>query len=74
VSGAVDARAVIRGIYTLHGRSGCAPTAEEIAEHLKVKVGDVRPLLATLRRQRLFEQRSRRRQKVWMPWGETTWA
>lgn len=64
---------VMSAIWTLRGQSGGRstwPTAERIANHLRADVVDVVPLLRSLRSQRLFTERQRGGQRVWMPWDE----
>jgi DNA-directed RNA polymerase specialized sigma subunit len=60
---------VMRAIYDLEKRLGRWPTAQEIAEYLKVAREEVRPILGDLHNARLFKERQRNGRKVWLPWS-----
>jgi hypothetical protein len=65
--------AVIRALYDLQGQDGprtTYATAERIASYLKADVQLVLPILRDLKDRRLFTDRQRRGERVWMPWRE----
>lgn len=66
----ITTRTIISAAWTLYSRRSKWPTAEAIAEYLRVPLDDVERLLRELRRKRLFDKRQRQGEKVWMPWGE----
>lgn len=63
-------RTIISAAWELHSRRSKWPTAEAIAEYLRVPLDDVERLLRELRRKRIFDKRQRSGEKVWMPWSE----
>jgi hypothetical protein len=72
--GEIRSPMVIRAIYDLQRREGPQsvwPTAERIADYLRAPVGDVLARLRDLKGERLFTDRRRKGERVWMPWSET---
>jgi hypothetical protein len=62
---------VISAIYHLGDRHQRTwPTAADIARYLEADESQVLACLRALRSQRLFRDRRRKGQRVWMPWGE----
>jgi transcription initiation factor IIE alpha subunit len=65
----LNGRAVLRAVYELKDREQLAtPTA--IADYLRGDVANVRRCLRELREARILDVRTRRGQKVWLPWRE----
>jgi hypothetical protein len=70
---APSSASVIRAVHALRGQEGARstwPTAKRIADHLRADEADVLRHLRSLRNQRIFTERQRRGEKVWMPWDE----
>jgi DNA-binding XRE family transcriptional regulator len=67
----ISTRTVMTAVFTLHDRDRPNwPTAERVAEYLRVSTDDVLPLLRELKRKRIFMDRQRRGKRVWMSWSE----
>lgn len=67
----ISSGAVMSAIYHLGDRyTQSWPTAARIAEYLQADEDAVRAHLRSFRTQRLFRDRRRKGQTVWMPWEE----
>jgi DNA-binding IscR family transcriptional regulator len=66
----VSTYTVIRTVHNLHDQRGKWPTVEAVAERLGISADSARELLLELRRARIFRDRRRRGERVWMPWDE----
>jgi hypothetical protein len=65
---------VIRAIHDLRRQEGARsiwPTANQIAAYLRAPTEDVAACLEELKAERIFTDRRRKGERVWMPWSET---
>jgi predicted ArsR family transcriptional regulator len=65
----VSSRAVIRAVWTLHDRT-TPTTVEAIAKYLQTPESDVKRELRELKASRLVDVRTRKGERVWLPWAE----
>lgn len=64
----VTNRMVLGAVWDLHRAQW--PTADEVADYLKVPVADVRRCLRELKAARIFKDRRRKGRQVWGPWND----
>jgi DNA-binding IclR family transcriptional regulator len=58
----------LRAVHDLRDGDEHWPTADEIAEHLKVPTADVHPMLVELKARRLLRDRRRGERREWGRW------
>jgi hypothetical protein len=68
VTAQVNMRTVLRAVHDLRDRGAPAPTADELAEHLRTTVAVVKPMLVELKARRILRDHRHGERREWGRW------